>query len=505
VTTPEPAHRTLNDLLQRRAEEDGGRQLLQFGDRRWSVAEFRTSVARRAAGLRAAGIQPGDRVAAISRNRYELAELFFACAWNGSILAPVNAASRGAQLAHILDDVEPALVTGEADLLTEAPARSIPFEALPDGDDEPEAHPAGPADTLTILYTSGTTGPSKGVLCPHAQFWWWGVKTAAALGVGPEDMLFTCLPLFHTNALNTLVQALVTGARCTIAPRFSATSFWRELTDSEATVTYILGAMASILVARDPGELDRAHRVRTALAPGTPPAVWEAFQERFGISLVEGHGMTETNFAIGPRDGEQRPGTMGRALPGFEARVVGENGGDVPDGVSGELLLRSDEPLAFATGYHRLPEETSRAWANGWFRTGDRVVRDEDGFIRFLDRVKDSIRRRGENISAWEVEQAVGSHPAVTAVAVVGVPSDLGEEEVMAFVVARDDALEAAEVVRHCEPRLAYFAIPRYVEFVEELPLTENGKVRKAALRERGLSDATWDRERAGLTLRRRV
>jgi carnitine-CoA ligase len=504
VTTSESAHRTLNDLLSERAEKEGNRPLLSFGDRDWTVEAFRSRVARRAAGLRTAGVVPGDRVAVISRNRYELAELFFACAWNGSILAPVNAASRGPQLEHILGDVAPALVTGEADLLGEVNVRTVPFEALPYGD-EVKPWRAGPADTLTILYTSGTTGPAKGVLCPHAQFWWWGVNTAAVLGVGPDDTLFTCLPLFHTNALNTLVQALVTGARCTISPRFSATSFWRELTDSRATVTYILGAMASILVARDPGEFDRAHRVRTALAPGTPPAVWKAFQERFGVSLVEGHGMTETNFAIGPRDGEQRPGTMGRALPGFEARVVGENGGDVPDGVSGELLLRSDEPLAFATGYHGLPDETRRAWADGWFRTGDRVVREEDGFIRFLDRVKDSIRRRGENISAWEVEQAVGSHPAVTAVAAVGVPSDLGEEEVMVFVVARDEAQDAADLVRHCEPRLAYFAVPRYVEFVDELPLTENGKVRKAALRERGLSDATWDRERAGLTLRRRV
>jgi carnitine-CoA ligase len=494
----------MNDLLRERAAEHGDRPLLSFGDRVWTVAEFRSGVARRAGGLRAAGVVVGDRVAAISRNRFELAELLFACAWSGSILAPVNVASRGPQLQHILDDVAPVLVTGEADLLAEVELPVVPFEALPYGD-EAEPWPAEPADTLTILYTSGTTGPSKGVVCPHAQFWWWGVNTAGVLDVGADDTLFTCLPLFHTNALNTVVQALVTGARCAVGTRFSATSFWQELADDEATVTYILGAMASILVGREPGDLDRAHRVRTALAPGTPPAVWEAFESRFGVALVEGHGMTETNFTIGPRDGEQRPGTMGRVLPGFEARVVDHEGADVADGAPGELLLRSEEPLAFATAYHGLPDETARAWADGWFRSGDRVVRDPDGFIRFLDRVKDSIRRRGENISAWEVEQAVGSHPAVAAVAAVGVPSELGEEDVMVFVVPRGDVPDPADLLRHCEAQLAYFAVPRYVELVEELPLTENGKVRKAALRERGLSDSTWDRERAGFRLQGRV
>ena len=214
--------------------------------------------------------------------------------------------------------------------------------------------------------------------------------------------------------------------------------------------------------------------------------------------------MTETNATIGPRDGEQRPGWMGRTLAGFEARVVDADDEEVPTGVPGELVLRADHPFAFATGYWRMAEATVAAWRNLWFHSGDRVVRDEDGYFRFLDRIHDAIRRRGENVSAWEVEQALLAHPAVEAAAVIPVPSELGEDDVMACVVARDGVqLDPLELVRFCEPSLAYFAIPRYIDVLDELPLTENGKVRKFVLRERGVTPTTWDRERAGIRLRR--
>ncbi len=206
--------------------------------------------------------------------------------------------------------------------------------------------------------------------------------------------------------------------------------------------------------------------------------------------------MTEANAVIGPEAGRRRPGTMGRPLPGYRAAVLDEADVEQPDGVPGELVLRADEPYAFATGYWRLPEETLAAWRNLWLHTGDRVVRDPDGSYRFVDRLKDAIRRRGENISAWEVEQALLSHPDVAAAAVVAVPSALGEDEVLAVVVARAGAdVHPADLVRHCEGRIAGFAVPRYVELVPELPLTENGKVRKHVLRERGVTATTWDRE----------
>ncbi|MGI9659858.1 MAG: AMP-binding enzyme, partial [Gaiellaceae bacterium] len=267
---------------------------------------------------------------------------------------------------------------------------------------------------------------------------------------------------------------------------------------------YLLGAMVSILMAQPASPRDREHTVRIALAPGTTAEIWQAFEKRYGITVVEGHGMTETNAVIGPRDGEQRPGWMGRVMPGFDARVVDERDIDVAAGTPGELVMRSDDPFAFATGYWQMPEATAAASRNLWFHSGDRVVQDDAGYMRFVDRLKDVIRRRGENISGWEVEQVLLRHADIEAAAVIPVPSELGEDEVMACLVPREGAaVDPVELIRFCEPLLAYFAIPRYVELLEELPLTENGKVRKVLLRERGVTPSAWDREAAGVELRR--
>jgi crotonobetaine/carnitine-CoA ligase len=289
-----------------------------------------------------------------------------------------------------------------------------------------------------------------------------------------------------------------------LGPRFSASTFWRRLAETDATVTYLLGAMVTILWRRPPSADDRAHTVRVALAPASPANLVEPFKERFGMQLVEGYGSTETNCPIGVTAAQQRSGYMGTLRDGYEARVADPEDAPVPDGQPGELLLRAREPFAFATGYFEMPEATVAAWRNLWFHTGDRVVREPDGWFRFLDRAKDAIRRRGENISSFEVEQVLSQHGGVSQVAVFGVPSELGEEEVMAAVVPQPEtALDPAELLGFCEPLLAYFAIPRYVEIVDELPLTENGKVRKRLLRERGVGPATWDREAAGYVVAR--
>jgi crotonobetaine/carnitine-CoA ligase len=262
--------------------------------------------------------------------------------------------------------------------------------------------------------------------------------------------------------------------------------------------------MVNILASRPSEPYERAHCGRVALAPGTPAALFDSFRDRFGIQLVEAYGSTETNCAIGASWTAQRAGYMGPVRHGFEARVVDEHDVELPPGQSGELVLRNCAPYSFAAGYHEMPETTVEAWRNLWFHTGDRVVRDADGWFRFLDRLKDSIRRRGENISSFEVEQALLEHAAVSAAAVFPVPSEMAEDEVAAAVVLEPAAqLDPRELVEHCTSRLAYFAIPRFIEFVGELPLTENGKVRKAVLRERGITPGMWDREAAGMRLKR--
>ncbi|HSV44800.1 MAG TPA: AMP-binding protein, partial [Ramlibacter sp.] len=275
---------------------------------------------------------------------------------------------------------------------------------------------------------------------------------------------------------------------------------------NEATVVYLLGAMVPILLAQPAGDAERAHRVRVGLGPGVPAAAGEAFQERTGVNLLEGYGSTETNFVIattadatrgGEAPGTPRRGVMGWLQPGFDARVVDEHDVELPVGEAGELVLRADEPFAFATGYFGMPDKTVEAWRNLWFHTGDRVVREADGAFRFIDRIKDAIRRRGENISSWEVEQVLLAHPAVTEAAVYPVRSELAEDEVMAALVARPGAqLDVGELWGFCEGRLPYFAVPRYLEVLAELPRTENGKVQKYRLRERGVTATALDRTR---------
>lgn len=513
VTLPR-SQRTLPQMLAVQAERHRDRALLSIGDTTWTFQDAANAAARRAGMLAAAGIGPGDRVALLLGNRIELIELVLACGWMGAIAVPINTAAMGPQIAYYLQNSGAKALVIEDDLrhrLEQVEMKATALEhvwgvaSLPPPGAPIPAAPVRPGDTLAILYTSGTTGPSKGVMFPHTQYYWWGINSIDLLEITPQDVLCTTLPLFHINALSTFAQALLSGASMVLHERFSTSAFWPATVQSGATVIYLLGAMVPILLARPPSAEERGHRVRLALGPGVPPDMIASFGERTGVRLLEGYASTETNFVIGSTIDRQKQGTIGRIRPGYHARVVDEEDFEVAPGVAGELLLRADEPYAFATGYFGMPEKTVEAWRNLWFHTGDRVVRDGEGNFRFLDRLKDAIRRRGENISSYEVEQVLLSHASVEMVAVFPVRSELAEDEVMAAIVLKADCrLEPLELMTFCEPRMPYFAIPRFLDFVPELPRTENGKVQKYKLRERGPGARTWDREAAGYVLKRR-
>jgi len=524
-----PAERTLPAMLARGAARHGDRPLVSFGrSASWSHRDLPRLAAAHAASLRDAGVGRGDRVALMLSNRSELLEVFVACGYLGAAAVPINTAAMGPQIAYVLRDSAARLLvieggfvarlataelahaaleavwivgeeSGDVPLPVGVTCQSMP--RLPDMREQaPSIDPADPpilpSDTLAILYTSGTTGPAKGVVCPHAHYHWWGVHSADVLGVGASDVLCTTLPLFHINALNTFAQATLAGARVAFETRFSASAFWPTMREREASVVYLLGAMVPILLAQPASDAERAHRVRIGLGPGVPASAAAAFRERTGIALIEGYGSTESNFVIASSPGRSRAGCMGWLRSGFAARVVDAADVDLAPGEAGELLLRASEPLAFSQGYFAKPEATAAAWRNGWFHTGDRVIRDADGCFRFVDRIKDSIRRRGENISSYEVEQVLQSHPAVAAVAVYPVRSELAEDEVMAALVAREgELLDPAELAHFCATRLPYFAIPRFIDVVADLPRTENGKVQKFKLRERGVTASAWDRQ----------
>lgn len=508
---------TIPQLLLRRAAERPHEALFACGTTTRDACEMVDAVSRAGGLLRREGVEAGQTVALMSSNRTELLDFILGCAWIGAIAVPVNTACRGEQLRHILTNSRARLLVAEGTLLDHVAAIGplptleriwlldaaapgigghLPLCPVPPAADPIAPIAVAPADTAAILYTSGTTGVSKGVQCPQAQFHWWGVNMADQLGLRPDDVLYTCLPLFHTNALNAFMQAVVCGGSYVLGPRFSASRFWSDATDAGATVTYLLGAMVGILDSRDPSPADRAHRIRIALSPATPPARLAPFRERFGVQLLDGYGSTETNSVIGSTPDLWRTGAMGKVRPGFSIRVVDELGIPVVPGEPGELLIRSDQPHAMASGYFGLPEATTTAWQDLWFHSGDRVSVDPEGWVRFVDRIKDVIRRRGENISSVEVEQVLREHPAVAEAAVYAVDSELGEDEVMAAVVV-DGELDFAELTDFCAPRLAAFAIPRFLRIVGELPQTENGKVRKPVLKAEGRARSDWDREAA--------
>jgi len=524
------ARRTLPAMLADAAARHDGRAFVRIAGAAWCHADAPGVAAAAGAALRALGAEAGDRVALLCGNRAECVAAWLGCGWIGAVAVPIHTASMAPQIEYALRDsgarvlvvdgacverlrhvtlaatsLAAIAVAGDGVLPDASPVAigrwpALAAAAAPRCD----AAPIRPGDPLAILYTSGTTGPAKGVVVPHAQYAAWGIHTARILGVGADDVLGTTLPLFHINALNTIAQALVSGAEAVFEDRFSASRYWQQVQGGGATVVYLLGAMVPMLLARPASAAERAHRVRVGLGPGVPPAAATAFAARTGIRLVEGYGSTETNFAIAAGRDAPPDGTMGRVQPGFEARVVDADDAELPPGEAGELVLRASEPWSFASGYFGRPEQTVEAWRNGWFHTGDRVVREADGRFRFLDRLKDAIRRRGENVSSYEVEQVLLAHPAVADAAVFPARSELAEDEVMAAIVARDGAaVDPAALCAWCAERLPKFAIPRYLDVVADLPRTGNGKVQKFVLRERGVGAGTWDREVANALARR--
>ncbi|MFV0383151.1 AMP-binding protein, partial [Paracoccus sp. (in: a-proteobacteria)] len=454
-----PAERVLPVLLQRREDGDPDAALFTCGDLRLTRRQTRQAAARHAFALSQAGIAQGDRVAIICANRAEFMPVFLGCGWMGAVSVPINTASRGLQLQHILSNSGAKLLVIEDALLEvldgleldkldlrclwvigDGPLPDLPGIAchhLPAPQSEAPPAKISPGDPLTILYTSGTTGLSKGVVCPHAQFFWWGAYTGHMLDLHPGDVLHTPLPLFHTNALNCFFQALLNDCQQVVEPRFSVSGFWTAMAGSGATVTYVLGAMVPMLLSRPETGAERHHRVRVALAPGVPAPAAQEFTRRTGIVLLDAYGATESNTVIATTGDTIRPGWTGKLLKGFHALIVDQDDNPLPDGEAGELLLRADEPFALALGYFGMPDKTVESWRNLWLHTGDRLLRDKDGYFRFIDRMKDSIRRRGENISSYEVEQVLSAHPAVAEVAVFPVASDLAEDEVMAAIVPR--------------------------------------------------------------------
>jgi carnitine-CoA ligase len=518
----------LATLVRRKAAKNGDRVALRFEGRDLSYRDLDRESDRIANGLAAAGLAPGDRVAALLFNTPEFPLLWFALAKRRLVLVPLNTGLKGEILRYELADCAPAALVVDARLWEPyAPFRdglkiarewivgtagpnvpsSVPrFDRLATDRPATALDAPRPHEPAAILYTSGTTGPPKGAVIPHEKPIATAREIALRSRLEPDSVLFTALPLFHCNAqeMTTLV-ALLYDLTAAYDERFHASTFWEVAARFNATHVSLLIAMINVLFKQPAKETDRHHIVRTALTAGTTRAVWPDFEQRFGLTIVELYGMTECGCTtlMNPPD-RIRVGSIGTPLAFVEADVVDDDDHSVPDGTRGELIVRPRAPFTMFLGYLGKPEKTVEAWRNLWFHTGDYVTRDADGYYYFVDRKKDVIRRRGENLAPYDVESVLNRHPAVFESVVVGVPSPLGEEDVKAFVLLKPGAAATPkELFEFCVAQLPFFMVPKYLEFLDEIPKTANQKAQRYVLRDR-TGGTQYDREELGIVVRSR-
>ena len=505
---------TINAALSQAAATRPHRGFLKIDGHEITVGQFEVRVAQLAGGLASAGITAGDRVVVMMRNRREMIELWFATVRIGAVWAPVNTEFRGAVLEHVLETARPSLcvcepefaaeleaaitATGQGGLHLHVNGERHRLPGLGELYQEPlEPADVAPDDLACLLFTSGTTGRSKACMLPHRYFVVQARIALRDLGWGPDDVLYCPFPLFHIDCtVFTVMPALLSGATAAVGRRFSASGFWDEVRAVDATVIEFMGATLTILAKAEPSSDDRKHRVRQAW--GVPVPDWAAaFEQRFGVDLREVYGSTEAGIPVTQRFDSQRvPGSCGRVVPEFELRIADESGQERPAGIVGEILIHPREPASMFSGYFGMPDDTVAAWSDGWFHSGDLGRIDSDGNVYFCGRSKDAIRRRGENISAMEIEEAVELHPDIVLCAAIGVPSELSEEDVKICVQLRPGAkLTELDIIAHCEQTLGRFQVPRYVEIVTALPRTPTGKIAKQSLRHTPLTESTWDRE----------
>lgn len=493
-----------------------------------SVGQAYAESKRFASHLHTLSVDAGDRVGVFMFNSCSIVTAAFGIGYLRATAVMLNTELRSSFLRHQLNDckvavmvVDAALVEHVVSLADELPHlrtlvvvgepvahlpaqwRQVPWADTLAGEPWQGEEP-GPADTFCIMYTSGTTGPSKGVLMPHCHCALLGLGAIRCLEIIAHDKYYICLPMFHANGLfmqlGATVQARIPAF---IKRRFSAGNWLADIRASGATLTNHLGTTAMFVIKQPPTAQDKEHRLRACLNAPNPAQHEQAFRSRFGVKdVVSGFGMTEVGIPIWGRIGHPAPNAAGWTHEDRFEICIAEPDTDipVPAGQVGEILVRPKVPFGFMAGYLNVPEKTVEAWRNLWFHTGDAGIRNADGLITFVDRMKDCIRRRGENISASEVEDVVGELPGVREVAAYAVPADGpgGEDEVMlALVPLQGATLDPADIISKASVRLPRFAKPRFVRVLDSLPKTATGKIQRTVLRQQGRAGA-YDAEASG-------
>lgn len=513
-------------LIDRFAEETPESIFAMFeSGESWSFARLREIVQRTAAGLAEIGVRKGDHVAVWLPNGPIALRAWFAINYLGAVYVPINLAYRGTILEHALAVSDVRVIIAHAELtdrLVEIDTARLEKVIIPTGKavELPGLECLGPAamdadvkalegvdrdvkpwDLQCLMFTSGTTGPSKAVMTSYLQHY--SVCDYAYRDLGPDDRFMVVLPLFHVGGTVPVTAMLMRGGSIALIESFRASEFWETVNHYRTNCVTLLSSMTPLVSAAPeaPGDADNALDYVYMV-----PLVQDAkrFGKRFGCKVYTLFNMTEVSTPLFSDLYPEPLGSCGKPRPGVEARIVNENDLEVALGTVGELILRCDTPWAFTTGYYNDPEATARAWRNGWFHTGDAFRMDAKGNYFFVDRIKDAIRRRGENISSFEVEAEVSAHSNVKECAVVAVRDAHGDEEVMAVLVLIDaGAFNPLEMAEFYANRMPHYMVPRYLRVVDEMPRTPTQKIQKNVLRADGVTENTWDREAAGVVLKR--
>lgn len=484
--------RVLTHIIEDKARQRPDHVVLQFRDDPLTFGELNEQINKVANGFVALGVKPGEKVAIMLPNCPEFLYAWFGANKIGAVEVPINVALKGAGLAYQIDQSDSVVLVASVEYMDRLeeiledlktvhhvvflspPGAALPrvqrstVLSFPELAGHSSAKPdvkVHYSDMATILYTSGTTGVSKGVEMSH--HYWYDIWSEAVkyARYTDEDVLYTGLPFFHGNAQGiTLGPAILADAKAVIVERFSAGQLLDDCRRWNCTEANYIGGIIPILLKQTPRENDADNPLRLMVGAAAPADEWHTFQKRFNTKLLEVYGMTECYCCLASPYDEPRAGSCGKAITGWDVRIVDDDDNECPPGTPGEFIARSNKMFVGTTGYYGKPEATLELFKNGWIHTGDLGRMDEDGYFYFLDRKKQALRRRGENISSFEVESVIGSHPAVLESCVVGVPSDVGEEEVKAVVVLKEgQKVTEEELIRWCEPRMAYFAIPRYI------------------------------------------
>jgi crotonobetaine/carnitine-CoA ligase len=506
----------IETLMRERVEQHPDAVWLKWQDEQVTWQQTLSRALRAANGLLELGVRPGDRVALMMANRPEFIWTHLGIQFIGAYSVPVNISQRGVTLEHILADSDTTTMVFQDDLrdVVLAACERVPglkHLVVADGtasgsvdwtldrllsapDTEPDVELSETTGGVGMLYTSGTTGPPKGVVATGYDLSPLFAVLAAA-DIKPGETVYNPLPLFHANALLvSMLGSMFVDGRFAMAPKFSASRFFDDCRLHDAVAFNTLGGMISILMKQPPRPDDRDHSVRVVLSAGCPPDLWEPFQERFGVRLIEWFGMVDSPGILLNTDGIVA--SMGRSgVAGVEFRVVDDDDNPVGPEQVGELVFR--HPAGRLTYYHKLPDATEHAYRDGWFHSGDLASVDENGYFYYKGRKKESMRRLGENVSAWEIETVLNCHPEVVDTAAHPVPSDLGEDEIKVCVILwAGSTLSHSDVHEYCRANMARYAIPRYVEFVKELPKTATERNQYAILRARGITKDTWDAQK---------